>query len=235
MQPSTSSHNPHTRWHNFADTDALEQAAVKTILNASQQAIKLRGTFHLVLAGGTTPRRVYELLRNLNTDWKSWHIYYGDERCLPAAHTERNSHMASQAWLAHVNIPSGNIHAIPAELGAEAAATAYAKILNRVEMFDLVILGLGEDGHTASLFPSHEWGIAPDSPATLAVNDAPKPPPQRVSLSAHRLSQTRQLMYLVSGASKRQAVTDWRNDKDIPAASITPACGVDVYLEDALL
>ena len=102
-------------------------------------------------------------------------------------------------------------------------------------IFDLVILGLGEDGHTASLFPSHEWGIAPDSPATLAVNDAPKPPPQRVSLSAHRLSQTRQLMYLVSGASKRQAVTDWRNDKDIPAASITPACGVDVYLEDALL
>ena len=195
-------------------TSSLEYAAAQAIFNASQQAIGQRGAFHIVLAGGTTPRRVYELLKTQDANWKAWHVYFGDERCLPADHAERNSRMAAQAWLDHVNIPARQIHIIPAEQGAEAAASAYAKTLSKVDTFDLVILGLGEDGHTASLFPHHEWGTLPDAPATLAVHDAPKPPPERVSLSARRLSQTRQLLFLVSGATKRQAVIDWRNGKE---------------------
>lgn len=186
----------------------------------------------MVLAGGTTPRRVYELLRTMDADWQKWHIYFGDERCLPADDTERNSHMAALALLDHVSITTSHIHTIPAEQGAEIAASTYAQILGQVELFDLVLLGLGEDGHTASLFPNHEWGTAPTSPAVLAVNDAPKPPSQRVSLSAHRLSQSRQLIFLVSGASKKKALTDWRSGKTIPAAAIAPACGVDIYLEN---
>ena len=102
-------------------------------------------------------------------------------------------------------------------------------------MFDLALLGLGEDGHTASLFPGHEWGITPDSPDTLAVFDAPKPPPQRVSLSAARLSRSRQVIFLVAGESKHRAVTEWRNGKIIPARAIAPAAGVDVLVESALL
>ena len=223
------------RWHVYRTTSSLEYAAAQAVFNASHQAISQLGTFKLVLAGGTTPRRVYELLRAKVTDWSKWHIYFGDERCLPAEHPERNSRMAAAAWLQHIPIPINHIHIIPAELGAEAAANAYAKTLSEVDEFDLVILGLGEDGHSASLFPQHDWGTAPDAAATLAVHDAPKPPPERVSLSARRLSQTRQLLFLVSGATKRQAVTDWRNGKDIPAAAITPAGGVDVYLESDLL
>jgi len=237
IRPSIINNNPlqQCRWHGFPTTSALEEAAAQTIINASQQASRERNAFHLVLAGGTTPRRVYELLRAKIADWSAWHIYFGDERCLPPDHAERNSHMASQVWLAHVGIPAGQIHIIPAELGSEAGAGAYAKILSTVETFDLVILGLGEDGHTASLFPRHEWGTSPAAPPTLAVHNAPKPPPERVSLTARRLSQTRQLMFLVSGTTKRQAVNDWKNGKDIPAAAIVPACGVDVYLEDELL
>lgn len=171
----------------------------------------------------------------MDANWNEWHIYFGDERCLPADHAERNSRMAAIAWLDHVSIPASQIHIIPAEQGAEAAASAYAHTLSKVELFDLVILGLGEDGHTASLFPHHEWGTSPDAPATIAVHDAPKHPLQRMSLTAQRLSQTRQLMFLVSGAAKRQAIMEWRSGKDIPAAAIAPASGVDVYLDGDLM
>jgi 6-phosphogluconolactonase len=237
IRPSIIDNNPHQqcRWHAYATTSSLEYAAAQAIFNASQHAISQRGAFHIVLAGGTTPRRVYELLREMHANWHAWHIYFGDERCLPADHAERNSRMAAIAWLGYVCIPASQIHNIHAEQGAEAAASSYAQILGKVDIFDLVILGLGEDGHTASLFPDHDWGTSPDAPATLAVHDAPKPPPQRVSLTAWRLSQTRQLMFLVSGTTKWQAIFDWRNGKDIPAAAISPASGVDVYLDEGLL
>ena len=143
--------------------------------------------------------------------------------------------MAGEAWLDHVFIPTVQFHAIPAELGAVRAAQLYGETLHAVGEFDLVLLGLGEDGHTASLFPDHEWGAAPGSPDTLAVFDAPKPPPQRVSLSAARLSRARQVIFLVSGASKRRAVAEWRAGKDIPARAIKPAAGVDVLVESVLL
>jgi len=92
------------------------------------------------------------------------------------------------------------------------------------------VLGLGEDGHTASLFPGHDLGEAPGSPAALAVLDAPKPPRERVSLSAARLSYAREALFLVSGESKRQAMADWRAGRPIPARAVAPAAGVDVLV-----
>jgi 6-phosphogluconolactonase len=134
-----------------------------------------------------------------------------------------------------VPIPSSQLHVIAGELGANEAARQYAAVLRTVGDFDLVLLGLGEDGHTASLFPGHEWGTAPGAPDTLAVFDAPKPPPQRVSLSAARLSRARQVIFLVSGESKHKAMEAWRAGEDIPARAIRPAAGVDVLVESALL
>jgi 6-phosphogluconolactonase len=223
------------RWHRYSSTTGLEAAAVQAILQAAQQAISQRGQFHIVLAGGNTPRRIYQAMRSADTDWSAWHVYFGDERCLPADHAERNCRMAALAWLDHVAIPRAQRHPIPAEKGAEAAAAEYTGTLNGIERFDLVLLGLGEDGHTASLFPGHDLGNTPDAPAVLAVHDAPKPPAERVSLSANRLSAARRVIFLVTGESKRQAVTDWRNGAGIPAAAIIPADGVDVYLEADLL
>ncbi|MBI4938613.1 MAG: 6-phosphogluconolactonase [Nitrosomonadales bacterium] len=219
------------RWHAYRAIPELEQAARQAILEAARQAIRLRGAFHIVLAGGTTPRRVYELLRQADADWAAWHVYFGDERCLPPDHAERNSRMAAQAWLDHVAIPPGQVHPIPAERGAQAAAEAYARMLAGIGQFDLVLLGLGEDGHTASLFPGHDLGNAPGAPAAIAVLDAPKPPPQRVSLGARRLSAARQVLFLVTGAAKQQAIRAWRNGANIPAAAIAPASGVEIYLE----
>jgi 6-phosphogluconolactonase len=223
------------RWHAVADKLALQQAAIEAILGSAAQAIHERGQFHLVLAGGITPRGIYHGLRTAQTDWSAWHIYFGDERCLPPVDSARNSHMAAEVWLDCVPIPSLQLHTIPGELGAVQAARIYAETLQTVGDFDLVLLGLGEDGHTASLFPDHEWGTAPDSPDTLAVFDAPEPPPQRVSLSAARLSRARQVIFLVSGESKHRAVDEWRTGKDIPARAIMPAAGVDVLVESALL
>ena len=223
------------RWHVYRSAADLELAAQRAILGAAQQAVRSRGVFRIVLAGGTTPRRVYELLRDADADWAAWHVYFGDERCLPTDHPERNSRMAAQAWLNHVAIPPGQIHFMPAENGAEAAAGAYARVVAEVSMFDLVLLGLGEDGHTASLFPGHVWGGAPDAPDALAVFDSPKPPPQRVSLSARRLSASRQVLFLVTGATKQQAIRAWRNGESIPATAIVPANGVEIYLEAGLL
>ncbi|MFZ5557444.1 MAG: 6-phosphogluconolactonase [Pseudomonadota bacterium] len=223
------------RWHAVSDERALQRAACETILVSAAQAIHERGQFHLVLAGGSTPRGIYHGLCAAQTDWSAWHIYFCDERCLPAVDSARNSRMAAEAWLDCVPIPRLQLHTIPGELGALQAARMYAETLLTVGDFDLVLLGLGEDGHTASLFPDHEWGVAPGSPDTLAVFDAPKPPLQRVSLSAARLGRARKVIFLVSGESKHRAVGKWRAGKDIPARAIMPAAGVDVLVESALL
>lgn len=223
------------RWHAYPDEPALQHAAREKILDSASRAIDERGEFHLVLAGGNTPRAIYSALRMANTDWSAWHIYFGDERCLHPQYSARNARMAGEVWLDQVPIPILQVHVIPAELGADQAASAYAETLRTVGDFDLVLLGLGEDGHTASLFPEHDWGGVAGSPDTLAVYDAPKPPPQRVSLSAARLSRAQQVIFLVTGESKRRAVADWRAGKNIPARSVMPAAGVDVLVEATLL
>lgn len=217
-----------TRWHDCATREIFEAEACRRILSAAQDALTARGTFRIVLAGGATPRGVYARLRAADTDWSAWHVYFGDERCLPAGHPERNDTMARQAWLAHVPLPPHKYHAIPAELGAEAAAERYAATLRDVGAFDLVVLGLGQDGHTASLFPGQAWRQATAWPDAFAVHDAPKPPPDRVTLSPTRLSRTRACLFLVTGADKADAVTAWRAGAAIPAACIDAEAGVDV-------
>jgi 6-phosphogluconolactonase len=220
-----------TRWHVYSDAESLTRAAQDFVADRARFAIAERGAFHIVLAGGGTPRALYQRLVDLPTDWSRWHIWFGDERCLPPEDSERNSRMASGAWLGRVAIPPGQIHVPPAELGAPEAATRYGQALQGVGEFDLVLLGLGEDGHTASLFPGHDPGDRPDSADALAVFGAPKPPPQRLSLSARRLSRSRAVLFLVTGAGKRDAVAKWRRGMPIPAAGIQPAGGVDVFVE----
>ena len=235
-QSTTSTNNQQRiRWHSYTSLSSLEKDTAQTILLAAQLAINRSGLFRIVLAGGTTPRQVYALLKNMTADWHKWHIYFGDERCLPTDNPDRNSVMATSAWLDYVNIPADQIHAITAELGAEKAAQAYSQLLDDIDQFDLVLLGLGEDGHTASLFPTQVEGIRPDAPAAVAVHNSPKPPADRVSLSARKLSQSRQVLFLVTGEAKRQAVNEWRSGKDIPAANIHPENGVDIYIEKNLL
>lgn len=216
------------RWHYLETADDVATAACQQILNAAESAISARGKFKLVLAGGSTPEKVYGLLAESNADWANWTIYYGDERCLPADHQDRNSLMASQVLLDNVAIPANQIFTIPAEFGPEVAADRYKVAVAKAGTFDMVLLGMGEDGHTASLFPGHQH---PENELTHAVYNSPKPPSERVSISAKALSNTKELIFLITGANKQEAVNLWRSGAELPVATIVPENSIDIYID----
>lgn len=209
---------PDYLWHCLENSDQVAEAACKEILVAAKSAIAERGKFKLVLAGGSTPEKVYRLLAKSESDWANWWVYHGDERCLPIDHKDRNSIMAAQAVLDQVAIPKNQIFDIPAELGPEQGAIAYRQVVADALPFDLVLLGMGEDGHTASLFPGHQHN--PDE-LTHAVFNSPKPPPERVSISANALGNSQQVIFLVTGVNKRDAVKQWCAGVDLPITTIS--------------
>jgi 6-phosphogluconolactonase len=220
-------------WRVFADAEALVAALADALCAEAGAAIAARGVFHLVLAGGSTPRALYRALADRNAGDARWHVWYGDERCLPAGHPERNSVMSETAWLAASRIPPENRRPIPAELGAVAAAARYAGWLKDVADFDVVLLGIGEDGHTASLFPGHDWGDAPGSPDVLAVLGAPKPPPERVSLSAARLNRSRRVWFVVTGSGKSEALLRWKRGEKLPVSVVRGRLEALAWLDQA--
>lgn len=234
LNSTTDAYSNPVRWVVVTDAAALQAAACHYILAAAARARDRSGRFLVVLAGGRTPRGAYRMLREAAADWRSWHVYFGDERCVPADAAERISRQSADDWLDHVPIPRDQIHVIPAEQGAARAAAAYNDTLRGVGDFDLVLLGLGEDGHTASLFPGRAWNTVPTADV-LAVFDAPKRPSERVSLSAARLSRARAVLFLVEGESKRAAVARWRAGDALPVRAIRPVAGADVLIESALL
>ena len=198
----------------LADPAAVAAEACRLISAAAAAAIAQRHIFRLVLAGGTTPGQVYERLATTVQQWAAWEIFWGDERCLPADDPARNFRMAQTRWLDHVTIPAAQIHPIPAELGAAEAAAQYAETICDKQPFDLVLLGIGEDGHTASLFP----GRKPQAGAVIAVHDAPKPPAERVILNFEILRTCRQQLVIVTGAEKAAALAAWQHGKNLPIA-----------------
>lgn len=203
------------------DPDELSTAVAQRVAELAAQAIAARGVFHIALAGGETPRRCYEKLRDLTIDWGHVQVYFGDERCLPEGDAQRNDRMAFDVLLKHVAIPPANIHAIPAELGAREAAVRYAAVLADIERLDLVLLGMGEDGHTASLFPGNP---AMDTAAPVVpVFGAPKLPAERVSLGMGTLNAALHKIFLVAGAGKREALKQISLGNTLPAARIAAA------------
>jgi len=215
-----------TRWKSFDSQTEINQAATNRILAAAKTAIQKQGSFSVVLAGGSTPKSVYAWLAKADADWSKWHVYHNDDRCLPVDHIDRNSKMARDVWLNHVAIPQNQIFDIPAELGNIEGAKAYAKTLENIGTFDLVILGLGEDGHTASLFPNQP---VDNSANAVPVFDAPKPPADRITMSQNRLNNAQEVMFLVTGAGKQEAVDNWRKGVKIPATLVAGKNGADVY------
>jgi len=225
-----------TRWQRLANAEQVAHFAVHQILLKAQEAISHRGIFKLVLAGGTTPKRIYELLAEQDQQWSKWHLFIGDERCLEINDPERNSLMIQQTWLNKIDFSPAsledNFHPIKAELGPEQGASDYAEQLKSFLPFDLVLLGIGEDGHTASLFPGH---VHNEAEPTHAIYNAPKAPAERVSLSKNTLARSEKLIILVTGSSKKTAVKQWQQGADLPVANITTINGVDVMIDqDAL-
>ena len=214
-------------WLRFDSKASLVEQACHDILAAARNAIAAHGTFSMVLAGGSTPADLYEALADEVTDWQHWRIYFGDERCLPPDHRDRNSAMAATRWLDRIEPPAG-VFPIPAELGPVAAAQAYAETIRDVLPFDLVLLGAGQDGHTASLFPGDRH---PPDALVNAVFDAPKPPPERVSVSYAALCNCADVKFLVTGSDKAGMVRRWHDGEDLPVNRVHGRRSTQVYLD----
>jgi 6-phosphogluconolactonase len=192
--------------------DGAYQDAARRIAAALHDAREARGVAHIALAGGTTPRRVYEILGPLMGGWHGVHLWFGDERAVPADHADSNFRLVSESLLAYADIPPDRVHRIAGEWPpAEAAETYAAELLrvlpsnaNGVPVLDLAFLGLGEDGHTASLFPGDPM-IGVSGKLAREVT-APKPPPDRITLTLDVLYAARQAIILAVGDAKRDAV-----------------------------
>lgn len=200
----------------FIVFDTPEEVAAAA---AAEIAEAIRGGARtLVLAGGTTPRRCYELLAGLEAEWGRVTVLFGDERCVPASHPDSNYRMAREALLDQV--APATVHRIPGELGPDEGAAAYARVVAGLAPLDVVVLGVGEDGHTASLFPGDAalnakgWAVG--------VRNSPKPPPERVTLTLQALRGAHRVIILAAGAGKAQAVAMAKRG-EVPSGMIAGA------------
>jgi len=207
-----------TRVVTLPDAQAAAEYAAGEIARALGEALDRRGVAHPALAGGNTPRLAYQVLASLMDDWGAVELWYGDERCVEPDDPESNHRLVAESLLAHI-AGAGRIapqeHRIRGELGPEAAAREYAEELRArvapaeqhgLPVLDVALLGIGEDGHTASLFPGHPEVQDSSGALCLPVHDAPKPPPERVTLSLPVLRAARCPLLLVTGAAKAEAL-----------------------------
>ncbi|MGW6276019.1 6-phosphogluconolactonase [Kribbella sp. NPDC055071] len=207
------------------DADDLAFSVAGRLITQLVDAQSEGGVAQLVLTGGRVAALVYgavaESPGNVEVDWRRVEFWWGDERFLPSGDPERNETQAREALLSKLDVDPARVHPMPADAGqgAEAAASAYAEELEAAgsPTFDVVMLGVGPDGHVASLFPGFpQLGVI--DVAAVAVHDAPKPPPTRISLTLPWLSRTREVWFVVSGEDKAEAVAKALGDGDVPAA-----------------
>jgi 6-phosphogluconolactonase len=216
-------------------------------VNLAAQAVRDRGAFYVALAGGTTPLSSYRLISApliaSRVDWENTHVFFGDERCVPEGHRDRNDDAAAAALLNHVSIPGKNIHRAPATErdGAEryeseirGAFSIFSPSSSKgIPRFDLVLLGMGADGHTASLFPGRA-SLDETQRLVLRVDDAPKPPASRLTFTLPLVNAARHVALLVTGKEKAEALSRvLLDDAALPAARLNPTSGTLTILADA--
>lgn len=192
--------------------DAADAAATH-LARWIDEARRTAGQVHVALAGGLTPRDTYRRLVGLIDDWQGVHLWFGDERLVPATDHDSNAWMARGSLIAPAAVPDGQVHEVRTELGlAEAVADYTARLRSALPeddagrpVFDVVMLGLGEDGHVASLFPGSPY-LDDRLSVCVGVDDAPKPPPERISLGLGTIDAARHRLVLTVGAAKAHAV-----------------------------
>jgi 6-phosphogluconolactonase len=227
--------------------DDLADRAARLIVEAAGHALEQRGRFTLVLSGGSTPEKTYTRLARPDLagqlDWNRTGLFFGDERFVPPDDARSNYHLARRTLIDHVPIPSGNVFPIPTGLpGPADAATAYAATLTREvpassgpPVFDLILLGLGDDGHTASLFPGQPSLTVRDRWVIACPPGVLPPPVDRVTLTFPVLNAARQVAFLVAGANKASVVRDvlaGTPPETHPAAGVRPTNGQLTWLLD---
>ncbi len=228
----------------FDSPELVAEAAAQRFIKFAQESITRRGRFSVALAGGNTPRRVYELLASERfkgrVEWPKVHLFFGDERCVPPDHPDSNYRMANEALITHVPIPPANVHRMAGEGEPSVSAALYETQMRQFfgnvtwPSFDLVFLGLGKDGHTASLFPKTKALTEEDRWVT--ANWVESLGVHRLTLTIPVLNHARRIIFLVTGSDKAKTLKDVLTlSKDplrLPAQLVAPPEGTCEWLVD---
>ncbi len=232
----------------YANLETLSRAAADEFVRQARARSRAGHWFSVALAGGATPHRLYQLLASpayrARIPWKVVHLFWTDERCVPPSHPQSNFRLVRDVLLSKVLIPAGNIHRIPVECGTpKIVSAAYEKQIrdffrwrkNAWPKFDLILLGLGEDGHTASLFPGSS--ALKETKRLAAVARGGKPNLARVTLTVPVLNHAREILWLVAGKKKKAVLRavlrgGKRAAKNLPAHKIRPSHGTAVWFVD---
>jgi 6-phosphogluconolactonase len=229
--------------HVVPDAAALAEAGALEFARAASDALEDRGIFRMILAGGSTPRALYARLTRgpfrRSIRWDRVRFFFGDERCVPPDHERSNYRMAREALFDPLKIPAAHVLRMKGEADPARAARDYEvairrRFAGRPPRFDLTLLGLGEDGHTASLFPG--TAALAERRRLVAANDVPKFSEWRLTLTFRALNAARRVVFLVSGREKASAAAKIlkkeRGYRDLPAAGVSPSRGTLLWLLD---
>lgn len=227
----------------FADLEALSLAAAEALATQIQAAVQERGRCAVVLTGGRTPRRLYELLADqfgAAIPWKQVDLFWGDERYVPYDDSRSNYRLARLALLDHVAVPPEDVHPMPTyHMDPQDAAAEYEQVLrdylaDATVGLDVVLLGLAANGHVASLFPQHS--ALREAHRWVTAVEVPADPPQRLTMTFPVINQAAVVSFLVSGEAKAQAVAQalrpGNRIEDVPAAGVSPASGLVTWWLD---
>jgi 6-phosphogluconolactonase len=222
-----------THVRTLPDADALASHAASEIARLIEQAREQRGVAHVALSGGGTPKHTYELLAQTLDSWEGVEVWFADERCVPPDHEESNYRLAAETLLRPVGMPDERVHRMIGELGPERGASRCAEELRLLEgePIDVAVLGIGPEGHIASLFPHHP-ALQATEPC-VGVSDSPKPPPQRITLTLPVLRAVRHCLVIASGEEKAGAISGMLGEatEEVPA-SLLPRERLTVIVDD---
>lgn len=244
-----------TRLTTLADAEAVAKRAALEIARDLDSARRARGVAHLALSGGTTPARTYELLASELSDWDGIEVWFADERCVGPEDEQSNFRLAHETLLKAAGVPEERVHRMEGELGSKEGAQRYAQALRErvpaesdgavltvggieetdaMPALDVVVLGIGPDGHVASLFPGAPTLDAGALAVCLPVHDSPKPPPERITLSLEVLRAARACLLLATSAGKADAVSAMLSEpsRHVPA-SLLRRGRLSVIVDDA--
>lgn len=231
----------------YHDVSELSHAAAENVCAALVQAAQMQSRASIALSGGNTPAALYQLLAvepyATHIPWGRVHIFWGDERCVPPTEEGSNFKQANDLLLSRVAVPPENIHRVHGELPPTEAATHYAQTLaqhatagREWPRFDMVLLGMGEDGHTASLFPGAISDAEKTQPALAVTANYQGRPANRVTLTPRVFNEARQVLFLVAGAGKAEAIRavlkGYANPAQWPASRIRPTLGTVTWMLD---
>ncbi|KAL0950906.1 hypothetical protein HGRIS_007665 [Hohenbuehelia grisea] len=225
----------------FANADAIVDALASFVIKAQKDSVEKKGRFTIALSGGSLPKMLRGLIGNPAVKWDKWHVYYADERVVPLDHPDSNHLSCTTNLFSKVPIPTSQIHTIDTSLlhDLEELSDAYEKELirefaqkdaARFPVFDLILLGMGPDGHTASLFPGHEL-LAEDDRWVAYIEDSPKPPPKRVTFTFPVINHAARVAFVAAGAEKQDILSTVLDNPEagLPASRVKPAFPGQLY------